>query len=278
MVERHGDVAELREALLRRHDLPTCVRIDLVAATASALADFVAGRNWMSDERIARVAREAKDRAAIVISDSGSERSAALELVAHLRQAGQLTVGFVLRAILSGKTELFRASLADLSGLPLARVDGFVENCESAGFAALYRKAALPIELLPAFRIALRAAEGSDWTPSNGAGLSRTVIERVLTSCAAVNDGDLDRLIVLLRRFEAEAARDEARQPPAIVAKTPLLALQAASARDDAPLLLTDFDALQDEPTSLRGRRRAPRIEPSLFIDMDAIAAELRAA
>ena len=280
MVERHSDTAELREALLRRPDLPTCVRIDLVAATARALAAFVAGRNWMSDERITRVAREAKDRAAIVIADAGSGRSGALDLVTHLRQAGQLTVGFIFRAILSGKTELFRAALSDLSEVPLTRVDGLTDQCDSTGFAALYRRAALPLDLLPAFRIALRAVQEADWTMSRGAGLSRAVIERVLTSCEAVNCGDLDKLIVLLRRFETEAARDEARQTPVLAKRSTPLALSAGPRAVGAPLLLTDLDALDDHRPSVHANRRpSEQIEPRLFtIDMAAIEAELCAA
>ncbi len=278
MIERHGDTAELREALLGRPDLPTCARIDLVAATAQALAAFVSGRNWMSDERIARVAREAKDRAAIVIADTSRDQSGALDLVAHLRQAGQLTVSFIFRALLSGKMELFRAALADLSSMPLARVDGLTEQSESTGFAALYRKAALPLDLLPAFRIALRAVREIDWRASHGSCLSRTVIERVLTGCAAVNSGELDKLIVLLRRFESEAARDEARQGPALARSSAPLALSARSRGDSVPLLLTDLDALEARRPATRGRVRA-RIEPGLLtIDMAALAAELRAA
>ena len=275
MIERHGDRAELREALLRRSDLPVSVRIDLVAATAQALAAFVSGRNWMSDERLARVTREARDRAALVIADATPSRGGALDLVAHLRAAGQLTVGFIFRAILSGKVELFKAALVDLSGLPPTRVDGLTDHCESTGFAALYRKAELPMDLLPAFRIALRAVRDVDGT--HGINLSRPVIERVLTGCEAVNSGELDKLIVLLRRLESEAARDEVRAAPKLAARAAPLALRVAPA---APLRLTDLDAEDYRLPAAHGRERGvPRIEPPLFtVDMAAIEAELCAA
>ncbi len=57
MVERHGESAKLRQALLARDNLPASVRVDLVVATAKALADFVTARNWLSAERMTRVAR-----------------------------------------------------------------------------------------------------------------------------------------------------------------------------------------------------------------------------
>ncbi|MEI2734472.1 MAG: hypothetical protein V9G24_06400 [Rhodoblastus sp.] len=48
MVERFGADGELREALLSRPGLPPSVRSDLVAATASALSQFVVGCAWLS--------------------------------------------------------------------------------------------------------------------------------------------------------------------------------------------------------------------------------------
>lgn len=277
MIERHGGHAELREALLARPDLPSAARVDLVAATMRALATFVTERNWMSGERVTRVAREAKDKAAIVIAETSQGRNGPLELVAHLRAAGELTAGFVLRAILSGKIELFKAALCELSGIPLGRADGLTDQCESAGFAALYRKAGLPLPLLPAFRIALRAAREADWTAASGAGLSRRVIERVLTGCDAINGGDLDKLLVLLRRFETEAAREEARAGTAAAPRTAPLPLRCTDAK---PLLLTDLDAEEYRMPASHGReRRLPRPAPAVFtIDLAAIEAELCAA
>jgi uncharacterized protein (DUF2336 family) len=271
MVERHGDHAGLREALLARSDLPPCVRLDLVAATTRALAVFVTGCNWLSDDRMKRVAREEKDKAAMVIA----ETSGPIALIAHLRQAGQLSVGFTFRTILSGKLELFRATLSELSGMPMPRVDGLIVHCESTGFAALYRKAGLPLDLLPAFRIAIRAARDEDWTQARGGRLSRRVIERVLTGCDAINSGELDKLLVLLRRFETEAARADARRSNAVP-----LTLKTSVAPTAAPLLLTDLDASDYSPPATHGRARVPpRREPVLFtIDMAAIEAELCAA
>lgn len=274
MIDRHGDNADLREALLQRPDLPVFARVDLVTATTRALATFVAGCNWLSDERMTRVAREARDRAAILIAETSPTSDAPAALVAHLRHAGQLTVGFILRAILSGRLELFKAALADLSGVPLTRVDALTEECESAGFAALYRKADLPPELLGAFRIALRAIREADWTQCHGGNLSRTAVERMLTACELINNGEFDRLIVLLRRFEAEAARDQARQRHAShvaaqQARAPLV-LEAP------PLLLTDpVEPDEDEDDDEADTFHRPA---AYTIDMQAIEAELIAA
>ncbi len=274
MVERHGENADLRRALLARDDLPAGVRVDLVAATAKALAAFVTSRNWLSCERMKRVALEAGDKAAVTIA--GTDGDSRRELVAHLRQSGRLTSGFALRAILSGKIELFKAILAELSGMPAFRVDGLARQCESTGFATLYRKCGLPLDLLPAFRIALGAAREADWTQAQGASLSRAAIERVLTACAAINSGELDKLMVLLRRFETEAAREEARLSKSLDRPAP--APLALSEEIGAPLLLKDLDSL-DEGSPTVPTRTAPRRRDHLVtVDLAAIEAELCAA
>lgn len=271
MMERHGEKAELRQALLGRGDLPASVRLELVAATAKALAAFVTERNWLSGERMKRIALEAGDKAAVTIATTAGDSRC--ELVAHLRQSGRLTSGFALRAILSGKIELFKAILVELSGMPAFRVDGLTRQCDSTGFAALYRKSGLPLDLLPAFRIALQAARAADWTQARGTSLSRAAIERVIEACSAINSGELDRLLVLLRRFEAEAAREEARSTPVLAAAEVAPLTLSRDAGD--PLLLTDLDAL-DEAAPAQAPRR---IEPRVFaIDMAAIEAELCAA
>ena len=48
-------------------------------------------------------------------------------------------------------------------------------------------------------------------TPT-GAQLSRLMIERVLSACGDLPPEEAGKLMALLRRFEAEAARDEARR------------------------------------------------------------------
>ncbi len=275
MVERHGRTAELRQVLLARDDLPASVRLDLVAAITDALAAFVTSRNWLSGERMKRVALEAGDKAAVTIASvDGDSRG---ELVAHLRQNGRLTSGFALRSILSGKIELFKAILTELSGMPAFRVDGLARQCDSTGFATLYRKCGLPADLLPAFRIALGAAREADWTLAEGASLSRAAIERVLVACAAINSGDLDKLMVLLRRFEVEAAREEARLAPQVACR-PRPQTPSKEASEATPLLLTDLDALDRRAPShaqLRSRPREPRV---VTVDLAAIEAELCAA
>ena len=268
MIERHGEDAGLREALLARLDLPMSARVDLVAAAMRAMAGLVADRNWMSDARLQRVGREARDRAAIALSDTSRGWGATLELVRHLRDSGDLTLSLVFRAILSGRIELFKAALSVLADVALTRVDAIVDRFDASAFAGLYRKAGLPEALLPAIRIALQAAREADWSNLRSASLSCSVVERVLTGCDLINKGDLDTLMVLLRRFETEAHR-EATRGAGRLPQAGALRLERERF-ESAPLLLEDLDA-PSKPAPVSRRER-------ITVDLAAIEAELLAA
>ena len=213
MVERFGHVAAIREALFERTDLPAPTRQALVAKLSSTLADFVAAREWLEAERAHRIAQEACEKATVALAAESPARETR-PLIRHLCQNGQLTAGLILRALLSGNVTLFEEALAELSGVPLARVRGFVHDNRGAGFRAVYDKAGLPASTWPAFRAAIEAMrESSPFAEPGGASrLKRRMIERVLTGCEKAEIGEIEPLLTLLRRFATEAAREEARR------------------------------------------------------------------
>jgi uncharacterized protein (DUF2336 family) len=223
IIERFGHLGAIREALLERADLPLAARQALVRLLSSKLADFVADRAWLARERADEVVREACEKATVTIAALGADDTR--PLIRHLRVSGQLNAGLVLRALLSGNMAMFEDALAELSELPLARVQALVHGRGSAGFRAVFDKAGLPATTYVAFREALaaiREAElngefsgeffGSfDSAVSGASRLKRRMVERVLTSCERADLGDIEPLLILLRRFAAEAAREDAR-------------------------------------------------------------------
>src|SRR5947209_7751041 len=256
MIERFGADGEMREALLSRPQLPPVLRSALVAATAQALSHFVTSRSWLSAERTERVTREARESANIMISAESArefDHVGACELVAYLRKSGQLTAGLILRSLLSGHTTLFEAALCELSGMPARRVAGLIAAFRGTGFAALYNRCGLPGGLLPAFRAAFEAAQESGFSSESchTARLSRTIVERVLTACEDMHEGEFDSLLALLRRFEAEALREEARvlaldlRRPEQESNVVVPMLSPAAERMGAPLI--DLEALEAE-------------------------------
>jgi hypothetical protein len=108
---------------------------------------------------------------------------------------------------------MFEESLADLSGISLSRVTRLVHDRRGAGFRAVYEKAGLPASAYPAFReaIATMQEDGFLGDPSGSARLKRRMIERVLMRCSSIEADEIAPLIMLLRRFATEAAREEAR-------------------------------------------------------------------
>jgi uncharacterized protein (DUF2336 family) len=217
ILERFWDDGAVREAILGRANLPSVLRAELVAATARALSAFVTSCAWLPEERARRATREAAERAHLIIAGDDETRSAQglRDLVGHLRRSGQLTAGFILRALLAGHRALCETALADLSGLPTSRVTGLIRDYRSAGFVALFSRAGLPASILPAFRAALAAYEEAGLPETLSGRLSSTMVERALTACEDLDPEDCGKVLALLRRFEAEAAVEEAREEAA---------------------------------------------------------------
>jgi uncharacterized protein (DUF2336 family) len=211
IVERHGHVPAIREKMLMLEDLPSAIRLALVAKLSETLTQFVVGRNWLSADRAGRVARETRARSTVNIA-AQSRGDDMCGLVRHLRATGQLTAGLILRALLSGNLELFDRALVELSGLPQARVSALLHDRGGASLNALLTRAGLPPSTFPAFRAALEASHevGFVGTIDEAARLRRTLVERVLTRCAT-DEETAEPLLTLLRRFAAESAREEAR-------------------------------------------------------------------
>lgn len=211
IVERHGHLAAIREAMLVLGDLPAATQVALVAKLSDTLARFVVARNWLSADRAGRIADDARDRSTINIA-ARSRGDDMRGLVRHLRATGQLTAGLILRALLSGNLELFDSALAELSGLSQARVSALLHDDGGASLQALLQRAGLPVSTFAAFRVALEVSRetGCVDTLAGAAGLRRRMVERVLTHCATERHV-AEPLLILLRRFATEAAREEAR-------------------------------------------------------------------
>lgn len=223
MVERHGDQPALREALLGRPDLPVDIAQAIAAVLARVLGSFVVDCGWLSAERSGRITREARERTTVALSVR-TETAEVRRLVRHLRQSDQLTPALILRAMLSGQAHFAEAAFSELTGVANARVAGIFRDPHRFTFRALFAKAGLPDLLRPAFEAALTA--GRDQKAGTGrAKLSRCTIERALKACDGLPADEAGRLVALLRRFDVEAARDEARDAADGLADEAALAL-----------------------------------------------------
>jgi uncharacterized protein (DUF2336 family) len=211
IVERHGHLAAIRESMLVLEDLPSATRVALVAKLSDTLAQFVVARRWLSADRAERIVTEARDRSTVNVA-ARSRGDDMRGLVRHLRATGQLTAGLILRALLSGNLELFDAALAELSDLPQSRVSALLHDRGGASLHALLTRAGLPESTFAAFRAALDVSHETGFVGTDGgaATLRRRMVERVLTRCETDRHA-AEPLLILLRRFANESAREEAR-------------------------------------------------------------------
>ena len=232
--ERFPQDAQVREALLARADLEPALRARLVQATASSLHSFIVNCGWMAGERAARVTREAQESSFVIVAGCSASQTARegktagegknAGIVRFLRETGQLTVALLLRTLLSGERGLFDASLAELSGVGLDRAAGLISNHNGGGFAALFIRAGLPAALLPVFQFALTAlAQGADQDEFADGGVQRSLVERVLQWCEKAELEGPQPVLGLLRRLYAEAARHEAREFSAWLARAEVM-------------------------------------------------------
>ncbi|MFK8250997.1 DUF2336 domain-containing protein [Ancylobacter terrae] len=214
IVARFGHLPAVREALLARADLPAEAHQALIRSVADVLSAFVVQRQWLPPEQAARMTREACEKATVTLAEdraSGDIRA----LVEHLRANGQLTAGLVLRSLLSGHVRLFFEAISLLSGLPAPKVAALAADRTGTAFRALYDKAGMPRGAYTAFRAALEVVLEANYVDEEGpvhSGLKRRIVERVMERYRAGRSGEeLDQLLTVLRRWQMEAAREEAR-------------------------------------------------------------------
>lgn len=212
IAERFGHLAALREAMFAREDLPASLHQRLALKLGESLITFVTSRDWMGQDRARNVVQEACDKVTVAIAAKAPDEEVQ-PLVQHLMDSGQLNVGLLLRALLSGNLALFEEALAELSGLPLSRVARLVHGRSLRGLRAVLAQAGFPESAFPAIWAAIEAEREVGYVGDFGgaAQLKRRMVERVLTQCEGDDTDAVAPLLGLLRRFALEATREEAR-------------------------------------------------------------------
>ena len=246
--ERFAPDPDLRARLAERPALPAALRAALAVETCAAA-------ECDDPRRAERDARDAREQAFLAIARACAPELP--ELVAWLRAQGHLTVGLLIRALACGETAVFAQALAEMSGLPAARVVGLVAAPRGAAFAALYARARMPAHLLPAFRIAADAARDA----VSGGGVDYRLAKTMLRAMEALQDPALAPVEAMLWRLAGEAARVQAREAAA-------QALAAEEAVEVAPALEPSAPpvlALNVEPGN---ENFAPQIELDIELDI----------
>lgn len=209
MVTLFGDRPRLRETLVARPCLPPSVRHRLMTGLAAALGRFAVAGGFQPASRSARSLEDTLIDGTLAI---GAGAGLALPgFMAYLRANACLTPALLLRSVLGGQLSFLSAALVELTGFEPARVRGMLSGRSEAAIGALLARAGLPAYLVPVMAGAIRAAfrlRESEREP----GLVLPVIRAAQGACIGVPGEEGLRLMALLRRFEAEAARAQSRR------------------------------------------------------------------
>jgi uncharacterized protein (DUF2336 family) len=230
LFERFAEDETVRLRFAARPGLTAALRAALAAATVEA---YAAQAERFEPGQAGRLARDGREQAFVAIAgDAPAEQL--VELVEWLRKRGHLTVGLLIRALAGGDVALIGESLAQMARVPRRRVVALMRAPRGLGFAALYRRAAMPLALLPAFRIAVERAGRT----GGGVGVNHALTPAMLADIEALGDAACRPVVAKLWRLAAEGARADARDyalpPTAGAVETPLEYESAA------PLLLLD--------------------------------------
>jgi uncharacterized protein (DUF2336 family) len=142
MAERHGDVAPLRETLLRDTRLPSDCRHMLLVKLGNALKAAPLVVAMMGAARAEHVTREACVRASLTLIDNTHSGEFAA-LIEHLRIRGDLTASFLIRAVAHGKIDFFGSVLVALTAQSEARVRALLAGGRDVALSSLFRRAGL---------------------------------------------------------------------------------------------------------------------------------------
>lgn len=155
IAERHGHIPALREALAADPRLPVECRHLLVAKLGETLRQAPLVVALIGADRAARMTKEACANASLSLIE-GTPRDEYEALIEHMRLAGDLTSGLLVRALAHGKVDFFGAVLVALSRQSEARVRALLAGGREPALVALLRKAGLPERLDKVVFAALR--------------------------------------------------------------------------------------------------------------------------
>ncbi|WP_082675569.1 DUF2336 domain-containing protein [Aureimonas ureilytica] len=178
--QRFGGDGRIRELLLERGDLPADVRHGLLHYLSDSLTQSNLVTGLLGAERTERLRMEVQDRAiSAVIEELAPED--VVEFSQHLRAQGALTVAVLLKAVCSGRIDLFAAALSLLTDHSERRVRAIIAEAREPAFAALVRSAGFPPAVVPLLLAAIRVwkdASGQD--EIDAADVAASVIQRLV--------------------------------------------------------------------------------------------------
>ena len=189
----------VKEAMVKRETLPVIVTERLAAVVSEQLKNYLVSHHEMSSSAASDLVLQSRERAVLSLASGSSEQDIE-KLVAQMYHNKRLTPSIIIRALCVGEVNFFEAAMAVMANVPLVNARILIHDAGRLGLKTLYEKAGMPLQLLPAVRVALDVVHETEMDGSEHA-LERyraRVIERVLTQYEGLNAEDTEYLLAKL--------------------------------------------------------------------------------
>ena len=203
VVDTLGDNESIQQALVNRPKLPVTIAERLMTVVADNMKEELVKRHDLSEDMITDILMQSRERATIALSSESSQEELS-KLVHQLKDQGRLTSSIVIRALCMGDVNFFETALAELAGVPQENSRQLIHDSGDLGLKAIYLKAGLPLNHLPAVRGVLSVISETQYDGGENdlERFSRRMIERVLTQYDDLGvELDADDLEYLLNKM-----------------------------------------------------------------------------
>jgi uncharacterized protein (DUF2336 family) len=209
-LERMADRPAIIDAMVERRKLPTTIVEKLLAHATGAAFDHLVNHHALPPQLAIELASGARERATIDLIDQAALQSDIGRFVEQINLQGRLTPSLMMRAICRGHIDFVEHALAELAGVPHARMWLLVHDAGPLGLKNAFERAGLPQRLFPPFRAAIDVYHQIQRERDHLSDRDRfraLMMERVLTLFQSVPRDDLDYLLEKLDGISVRPAR-----------------------------------------------------------------------
>ena len=198
---------KLHEGFIMRDHVPVHIAEKMVSLVSGQVFDLLINRHELPAQMAIDLAAGARERSTVDLVEQAGRTSDLVRFVQQLNLNGRLTHSLIMRALCMGHMPFVEHALAELSGVPHARVWLMIHDAGPLGLQAIFDRAGIHRKLLPAFRTATKVYHELelDGETNDKARFRMRMIERVLTQFQAIPREDLDYLLEKLDAYADQA-------------------------------------------------------------------------
>ena len=150
---RFGQMPQIVDRLLARHDLPLDIRIMQAKRTSNRMHQLMAEKGWVAANDAAEFVADAEETTVLRILVEASEPELQ-RTIRFLTAKHMLTPSIILRAACLGEMRVVERALAHLADVPLSRARQMIYGVGLNNIKTLHAKAGLPQPCLGLLRAA----------------------------------------------------------------------------------------------------------------------------